>query len=88
VDQTERSSIDPRGNVRDGGLPSVWPPPFGNISGVGDNGETDCDAPPDRPVDVAWNGATARTGRTHSGVTDKLASEVGDNMMTTMPLNR
>ena len=79
--QTDRSSIDPRGSERDGGPPSLWPPPLGNISGMGESGADNCEV----PWDVAWGGLTARTGRTHSGVTDRPAREVGDNMVDTMP---
>ena len=38
------------------------------------------------PCDGAWDGLTARTGRSQSGPIDRPASEVGDNMTDTMPL--
>jgi hypothetical protein len=59
-DQTDKSSSDPRGNVRDGGPPSDGPPPPGKASGMGDSGAVDWELPWGVPDD----GLTARTART------------------------
>jgi hypothetical protein len=77
---TDRSSSDPRGNVRDGGPPSGGAPPACEVSGT--SGAADCE----RPCAVACVGFTSRTGRNRSAEPiDKLASEVGDSMANTIP---
>ncbi len=75
--QTDRSSTDPRGIVRDGVLPSDCPPLFGKASdGIADRGAEGWDEPWNVPTD----GLIARTGFAQSELTERPESEVGDNM--------
>lgn len=78
---TDRSSNEPRGSDREGGLPSGGAPPDGKVSGTA-GGEPDGCERPDAGPGV---GFTSRTGRSQSVPIDRPASEVGDNMANTMP---
>jgi hypothetical protein len=75
--QTDISSNDPRGSVRD-----VGSPPGGETIGMAEKGETCWDD----PGDVGAVGLIARTGRIQSAPIERLESEGGDSMTDTMTL--
>ncbi len=78
------SSTDPRGKFRDEVPLSGWAPAFGGVCGISESGADNCAA----PGEDCGEGLTARTGRAQSKeLIDSPASEVGDNMADTLPMN-